>query len=242
VGIYWTIVCDEAKEFIEPHALDRQGAKFAEITHPESRYGALCLWAMANRWSDKKARLVPKWDPFGPYKDVSLETIADFNKDFSDEFSVSWRIKPSDDYEPCDADESPESELEQCTVVSYEADIPPSETILVKPKVAGIKVIADGQITITGLKVAELARLYPFKALTMERLGNDDISGLLIEQIFFDSNPRGMIKGPPLPLDAITAYGTKIRIVIEQLPVFIVRNSSTESRTFRILLRGDVQK
>ena len=83
MGVYWTAVCDECKEFIEPGAIKGQGIKMGAIVHRESDFGALVLATLMDRWSGKKVRLVPDFDPSDydqPYRDVSLEAIRDFNQ------------------------------------------------------------------------------------------------------------------------------------------------------------------
>ncbi len=84
VSVYWTLVCDERKELVSPYALDGQGAKGIELTAPWSRFGALALRCMMNRWVGARVRFAQEFGGDG-YKDVSFEVIADFNHHHGDD-------------------------------------------------------------------------------------------------------------------------------------------------------------
>lgn len=84
MSVYWTLVCDERKELVSPYALDGQGAKGIELTAPWSRFGALALRCMMNRWVGARVRFAQEFGGDG-YKDVSFEVIADFNHHHGDD-------------------------------------------------------------------------------------------------------------------------------------------------------------
>ena len=107
MGIYWTLVCDDAKEFVEPHALKGQGAKAGEVMHPDSKFGQLALYCMIERWQGMgkglnwcRARMVPEFEMYDyeerGYKDVSIEAIREFNKYWSDR--PEYHIEPDLQY------------------------------------------------------------------------------------------------------------------------------------------------
>jgi hypothetical protein len=82
MGTYWTAVCDEAEEYIEPHAIFGQGAKIHEITGPMARFARLVLETMTGRWYGKPVRLAPEFEPRPEYEDVSLQAIAEYNANY----------------------------------------------------------------------------------------------------------------------------------------------------------------
>jgi hypothetical protein len=114
MGVYWTVVCDERKEYIEPHALKGQGAKGHEITAPHSDFGRLTLIAAMYIWSDCKIRLVPEFDGYEydderGYKDVSLRVIEEANRFFGTKIEADPNYVPAAD-ENEDSDEADEEE------------------------------------------------------------------------------------------------------------------------------------
>lgn len=218
MGVYWTFVCDEAAEFINPHGLKDQGAKIHEILGP--KFGMLCLFALSDRWSDREARLVPEFDEYEyeqrGYRDVTRDVIEDFNKDFG-EGDKQIEVEAEEDDPKYDR-----------VSFRFEEVVVPGKTVEVGVTSglrAGVPCVIPG-----GLGPARLG-LVRF----IDEAGFNTASAFVVDQIIVDSTNR--LDKPTST--AVLSFGSPFLAVKEVDSIrFVVRNVSDKVVVFTALMEG----
>lgn len=80
MGVYYTAVCDEKRELIEPGDINDLGIKRYAIGCPTHPFGAILVHALVSRWSGCKARIVGDFCDEGEasYADVTAEVLKSY--------------------------------------------------------------------------------------------------------------------------------------------------------------------
>jgi hypothetical protein len=88
MGVYYTISNETKKEFIDPAKVGGRSIKIGFVLN----CGPLLAWMMATKWRGDSVQIVPDssdhYEEVERYKDVTLESVAEFNAIFAPE-SVS---------------------------------------------------------------------------------------------------------------------------------------------------------